>query len=77
MVPAKHLTLLAIAVVLLVASGASCHSLLEQYTQPYARALPTGPTIEQVMNVVNANGGAVQSLYAARASINTPARRRP
>ncbi len=63
---------MAIAAVLLVASGASCHRLLEQYTQPYARALPIGPTIEQVMNVVNANGGGVESLYAARATINTP-----
>jgi hypothetical protein len=68
----KPFQLLAIVVLLLSASGASCPNLLQQYTQPLARALPPGPTLDQVMNVVNSNGSQVQSLYASRASVTVP-----
>jgi hypothetical protein len=71
-VKGNTLYLLAMVVLLVSASGASCPNLLQQYTRPLARALPPEPTLEQVMNVVNSNGTAVQSYYASRASITIP-----
>ena len=71
-VRANRFTLLAIVVLLVSASGASCPNMLQQYTQPLARALPPEPTLEQVMNVVNCNGGQVQSLYTSQASVTMP-----
>ncbi|HEY1785751.1 MAG TPA: hypothetical protein VGG30_09395, partial [Pirellulales bacterium] len=47
-------------------------SMLQQYTQPLARALPPGPNLEQVMNVVNSNSGQVQSLFTSQASVTIP-----
>ena len=53
--PLKPFTLLATTVLLFASSGASCPNMLQQYTQPLARALPPAPSLEQVMNVINSN----------------------
>ncbi|HTU26810.1 MAG TPA: hypothetical protein VMF30_15485 [Pirellulales bacterium] len=68
----RRFNLLAVMLLLLAASGASCPGMLQQYTQPLARALPPAPTLEQVMNVVNSNSGQVYSLYTSQASVVVP-----
>jgi hypothetical protein len=68
----KPFTLLATTVLLIASSGASCPNMLQQYTQPLARALPPTPSLEQVMNVVNSNNGQVQSLFTSQASVTVP-----
>ena len=68
----KPITLLATTVLLFAASGASCPNMLQQYTQPLARALPPAANLEQVMNVVNSNSGQVQSLFTSQASVTIP-----
>jgi hypothetical protein len=68
----KPFTLLATTVLLFASSGASCPNMLQQYTQPLARALPPTPSLEQVMNVVNSNNGQVQSLFTSQASVTVP-----
>jgi hypothetical protein len=64
--------LLASLLSLVSASGASCPQVLQQYTQPIPRALPTGAPLSQVIDVVNSNSARVQSLSASRATITTP-----
>ncbi len=52
--------------------GANCQQMVYHYTQPLPRALPAGPTLQQVMDVVNDNSNRVQSLYCTRGSVSTP-----
>ncbi len=58
--------------VLFIASGAGCPRILQQYTQPIPRALPPTPSLQQVIDVVNANSARVQSLSTTRATLSTP-----
>jgi hypothetical protein len=68
----KPFTLLATTILLFAASGASCPNMLQQYTQPLARALPPSPSLERVANVVNRNSGQVQTLFTSQASVTVP-----
>lgn len=68
----KPFPLLATIVLLIASSGASCPNMLQQYTQPLARALPPSPSLEQVINVVNSNNAQVQSLFTSQASVTVP-----
>lgn len=63
---------LALLVVWLSASGASCPHVLKQYTQPIPRALPEAASLTQIVNVVNDNSNRVQSLSTSKATIATP-----
>ncbi len=58
--------------IVVAASGASCPRMLQQYTQPIPRALPPTPSLQQVVDVVNANSARVQSLSSTRATLTTP-----
>jgi hypothetical protein len=53
-------------------SGASCPNILRQYTNPLPRVLPASPppTLEQVIEVVNANSTKIQSFSTNRATIS-------
>lgn len=64
--------LLAILLAFISASGASCPQVLQQYTQPVPRALPTGAPLSQIIDVVNDNSARVQSVSTTRATIVTP-----
>ncbi len=64
--------LLAILIVSLSASGASCPHIVQQYTQPIPRALPPSASLTQIIDVVNDNSARVQSLSSTRATITTP-----
>jgi hypothetical protein len=64
--------LLAIALVVVSTTGASCPRLVQQYTEPIPRALPPQASITQIINVVNDNTARVQSLSSSRATITTP-----
>ncbi len=68
----KPLAWLALAVVLVAASGASCPQLLQRYTQPIPRALPGDATLTQVVDVVNNNQALIQDLYTNHGSISVP-----
>jgi hypothetical protein len=57
---------------LFICCGASCHQLAHQYTQPAPRALPTTPTLEDVVRVVNENTARVQTLTTNDASLGVP-----
>lgn len=63
---------LALLLVWVTASGASCPHVLKQYTQPIPRALPEAASLTQIVNVVNDNSNRVQSLSTSRATIATP-----
>jgi hypothetical protein len=54
------------------ASGASCPNVLQQYTQPMPRALPSGAPLTQIIDVINDNSARVQSVSTTRATISTP-----
>jgi len=64
---------MALSTVLLVvcASGASCPGFLGAYS-PMPRVLPTEPTLQDVISVVNANSSRIQSLYTTDAEIYVP-----
>jgi hypothetical protein len=68
----KTLAWLLSAVLLTVCGGAGCPQMLQQYTQPIPRALPTSATLTQVIDVVNNNSAQVQSLYTNHGSISVP-----
>jgi len=63
---------LALVLVWVTASGASCPHVLRQYTQPVPRALPEAASLTQIVNVVNDNSNRVQSLSTSRATIAMP-----
>ena len=70
--PARPGRLLALLLVCVSASGASCPRIVQQYTQPIPRALPPSASLAQIVDVVNDNSARVQSLSATRATISTP-----
>lgn len=66
--------LLAVALLVFAASGASCPKWLSAYkiSVPGPQALTASPTLDDVVRVVNANAEKVQSLYAADATVAVP-----
>ncbi len=64
--------LLAIALLWISTTGASCPHIVQQYTTPIPRALPPSATLTQVIDIVNDNSARVQSLTSTRATIATP-----
>lgn len=69
----RRILRLSIAVGLLSLSGASCPQVLRQYgVAPPPRALPPSPTLEQIIQVVNANNSQIQSLSTNQATISSP-----
>jgi hypothetical protein len=63
---------LALLLTCVMASGASCPHVVQQYTQPIPRALPVSASLTQIIDVVNDNSARVQSLSTTRATITTP-----
>jgi hypothetical protein len=61
-------TLLALLVLLFVASGANCNQWVRGYTQP--RMLPQSATMDQIVAVVNENANRVQSLQSTSATLS-------
>jgi hypothetical protein len=51
-------------------SGASCPQTIHQYFSPPPRVLPTAPTLEQVIEVVNRNNSQIRSFSTNYASIS-------
>ena len=45
---------------------------MRQYTQPLPRALPTAPTLAQIMEVINSNSQRIQTLYTTTGTLSTP-----
>ncbi|REK15801.1 MAG: hypothetical protein DWQ37_08260 [Planctomycetota bacterium] len=68
----RHGWLLGVSLAWVLASGASCPHIVQQYTQPIPRALPPAASLTQIVDVVNDNSARVQSLSATRATITTP-----
>jgi len=68
----RPLTALVVSVTLVALSGANCPNMVHQFGAPRPRVLQPGATIEQVLNVVNANNGRIQSLSSTDASISVP-----
>jgi hypothetical protein len=64
--------LLWLAALLFAGGGASCHNLASQYTAPVPRALPSAPSLADVVRVVNDNSARVQSLYTTDATLSGP-----
>lgn len=62
---------LGLLLLLVVAGGASCPRMVEQYKLPTARVLPSEATLEQVTMVVNENSSRIQSLSADGAKISS------
>lgn len=71
-IPRSRGWLLAIALVFVSTTGASCPHIVRQYTQPIPRALPPAASLTQIIDVVNTNSARVQSLSTTRATISTP-----
>jgi hypothetical protein len=63
---------LVVAVLLVSASGASCPQMVQRYTQPLPKALAPASTLNQVIEVVNANTAKIHSVSSSRASISVP-----
>lgn len=61
-------TLLALLMLLFVASGANCNQWVRGYTQP--RMLPQTATMDQIVAVVNENANRVQSLQSTSATLS-------
>src|SRR5258708_22131324 len=61
-------TLLALLMLLFVASGANCNQWVRGYTQP--RMLPQSATMDQIVAVVNENANRVQSLQSTSATLS-------
>ncbi|MBI2824778.1 MAG: hypothetical protein HYX69_08835 [Planctomycetia bacterium] len=59
-------------VVAFCASGASCPGFLDPYSPALPRVLPTAPTLNDVIAVVNSNSSRIQSLYTTDAQIYVP-----
>lgn len=68
----RRLLLLATVVVLTAASGASCPRMVQQYTGAGPRALPPSATLQQVIEVVNANSSQIHSFATNHATITVP-----
>src|SRR5205085_2929387 len=52
--------------------GAGCPSWTNKYSAPPPHVLPAGPTLDDVIRVVNENTNRVQSLYSSEATISIP-----
>lgn len=68
----RRLLTLLVVVVLTAASGASCPQVVQQYTGTRPRALPPSPTLEQVIQVVNANSSQIRSFSTNYATVSVP-----
>src|SRR5262245_49507467 len=64
--------LLVLLLGLMATSGAGCRQLMQQYSDPIPRALPSNPSLNQVLEVVNDNSSRIQSFYVSRAKIGVP-----
>jgi hypothetical protein len=56
----------------LLGFGSGCRGIVEQYLVARPRILPETATLDQVVEVVNQNSQAVNSLYSPRATISSP-----
>ncbi len=65
----RPLFVLFVATGLFAACGANCQNLTRQPT-PVVRKLPPAPTLDQVIQVVNANNGSIHSLRSDQAKIS-------
>jgi hypothetical protein len=63
---------LIVLLALLAASGSACPQLVQQYHAPLPRALAASPTLEQVIQAVNANSQRIQTFTAMRATLSGP-----
>jgi hypothetical protein len=63
---------LALALLYLSTTGASCPHIVQQYTEPIPRALPPAASLTQIIDVVNDNSSRVQAFSSTRAKISTP-----
>jgi len=63
---------LLIAAGLVSLSGAGCPQMLRPQTPPMARVLPTAPTLEQVIQTVNANNSRIHSFSTTQATLSGP-----
>ena len=73
--PRTRACLLAVVVVALASTGASCPNALRGYqvgVMPLPRALPPQPTLEQVISTVHDNTRRVRSLMAPQAVLSVP-----
>jgi len=52
--------------------GANCQNWVHQFHQPAVRVLPPTATLEQVIDVVNRNSGAIYAFSSTEASISSP-----
>src|SRR5215831_6574111 len=68
--PALAMLGLAMAMLLFVASGATCNQWVRGYTQP--RMLPESASLQQIVNLVNDNANRVQSLQSTQANLSVP-----
>jgi len=64
----RHVSWLAVVVIVFAASGANCNQWVRSYTQP--RTLPEAATVEQIVNTINSNTAKVQSLQANSATLS-------
>lgn len=57
-------------VLALVICAPGCRQVVQQYTAPLPRMLPPAPTLEQIVQTVNANSAGLQSFSAPRATLS-------
>jgi hypothetical protein len=68
----RSVMMLAALVLVTCTSGASCPGFLTAYSPVMPRVLPTTATLADIVSVVNANSGQIQSLYTTDAEIYVP-----
>ncbi len=71
-IPRSRSWLLAVVLLWISTTGASCPHIVQQYTTPIPKALAPTATLNQVVDIVNDNSARVQSLSSSRATISTP-----
>ncbi len=68
----KRLSWLLTLLMLFATTGASCPRTMRHWTHQTPPALPPCPTLAQVIEVVNRNSDAIETVWTDRASVTTP-----